>query len=87
MSAVDELAVGDGWPGGGAAEQEIGQIGDASAVIEAVVPLARIARQMLALTPWKVPLSQVFTLLNEWASYYASPFSLKIKGSLRTVRC
>ena len=27
--------------------QEIGQIGDASAAIEAVVPLARIARQML----------------------------------------
>ena len=47
MSAVDELAVGDGWPGGGSAEQQIGQIGDASAAIEAVVPLARIARQML----------------------------------------
>ena len=42
-----KLAVGDGWPGGGSAEQEIGQIGDASAAIEAVVPLARIARQML----------------------------------------
>ena len=41
-----QLAVGDGWPGGGSAEQEIGQIGDASAAIEAVVPLARIARQM-----------------------------------------
>jgi hypothetical protein len=47
LSAVDELAVGDGWPGGRSAEQEIGQIGDASAAIEAVVPLARIARQML----------------------------------------
>ena len=47
MSAVDELAVGDAWPGGGSAEQEIGQIGDAAAAIEAVVPLARIARQML----------------------------------------
>ena len=47
MSAVDELAVSDGWPGGRSAEQEIGQIGDASAAIEAVVPLARIARQML----------------------------------------
>ena len=47
MSAVDELAVGDGCPGGGSSEQEIGQIGDASAAIEAVVPLARIARQML----------------------------------------
>jgi hypothetical protein len=33
--------------GGRSAEQEIGQIGDASAAIEAVVPLARIARQML----------------------------------------
>ena len=42
-----KLAVGDGWPGGGSAEQEIGQIGDALAAIEAVVPLARIARQML----------------------------------------
>jgi hypothetical protein len=31
------------WPLGGAG----GQIGDASAAIEAVVPLARIARQML----------------------------------------
>ena len=47
MSAVDELAVGDGWPGGSSADQQIGQIGDASAAIEAVVPLARIARQML----------------------------------------
>src|SRR6516165_1599291 len=47
LSAVDELAVSDGWPGGRSAEQEIGQIGDASAAIEAVVPLARIARQML----------------------------------------
>ena len=47
MSAVDELAVCNGWPGGGSAEQQIGQIGDASAAIEAVVPLARIARQML----------------------------------------
>jgi hypothetical protein len=34
LSAVDELAVGDGWPGGRSAEQEIGQIGDASAAIE-----------------------------------------------------
>ena len=34
------------WPSL-AAEQEIGQIGDAAAAIEAVVPLARIARQML----------------------------------------
>ena len=33
MSAVDELAVGDGWPGDRSAEQEIGQIGDASAAI------------------------------------------------------
>ena len=47
MSTVDKLAVCDGWPGGRSAEQEIGQIGDASAAIEAVVPLARIARQML----------------------------------------
>ena len=47
MSAVDELTVGDSRPGGGSAEQEIGQIGDASAAVEAVVPLARIARQML----------------------------------------
>jgi hypothetical protein len=47
LSALDELAVSDGWPGGRSAEQEIGQIGDASAAIEAVVPLARIARQML----------------------------------------
>ena len=47
MSAVDELAVGDGWPGGGSAEQQIGQIDDASAAIEAVVPLARTVRQML----------------------------------------
>src|ERR1700676_2839418 len=47
LSAVDELSVGDGWPGGGSAEQEIGQIGDAPAAIEAVVTLARIARQML----------------------------------------
>ena len=46
MSAVDELAVGDGWPGGGSPEQEISQIGDAQAAIEAVVPLARIARQV-----------------------------------------
>jgi len=36
LSAVDELTVGDGWPGGGgSAEQEIGQIGDAAAAIEA----------------------------------------------------
>jgi hypothetical protein len=47
LSAVDELAAGDGSPVGGSAEQEIGQIGDALAAIEAVVPLARIARQML----------------------------------------
>jgi len=47
LSAVDELAVCDGWPGGGASEQEIGQVGDASAAIEAIVPLARIARQVL----------------------------------------
>ena len=31
MSAVDELAVGDGWPGGGSPEQEVGKIGDAPA--------------------------------------------------------
>jgi hypothetical protein len=47
LTAVYKLAVGNGWPGGGSAEQELGQIGDASAAIEAVVPLARIARQML----------------------------------------
>ena len=47
MSAVDELAVGDGWPGGGSPDQEVGKIGDASAAIEAVVPLARVARQVL----------------------------------------
>ena len=29
----------------------------------------------------------IFLRPNEWASYYASPFSLKIKGPLRTVRC
>src|SRR6516164_4280903 len=28
-----------------------------------------------------------FVWPSEWASYYASPFSLKIKGPLRTVRC
>jgi hypothetical protein len=47
LSAVDELAVGDGWPGVRSAEQEIGEIDDASAAIEAVVPFSRIARQML----------------------------------------
>ena len=47
MSAVDELAVGDGWSGGGSPEQEVGEIGDAPAAIEAVVPLARVARQVL----------------------------------------
>ena len=47
MSAVDELAVGDGWPGGGSPEQEVGKIGDAPAAIEAIVPLARVARQVL----------------------------------------
>ena len=29
----------------------------------------------------------IFVCPKEWASYYASPFSLKIKGPLRTVRC
>ena len=47
MSAVDELAVGDGWSGGGSPEQEVGEIGDAPAAIEAVVPFARVARQVL----------------------------------------
>src|ERR1700751_5148003 len=45
--AVDELAVGDGWAGGRAAEQEAGEISDAAATIEAVVPLARVGWQML----------------------------------------
>src|SRR5271163_1219907 len=47
LRAVDELAVCDGWPGSGAPEQEVGQVGDVPAAIEAVVPLARIARQVL----------------------------------------
>jgi len=47
LSAIDELAVGDGWPGGGSPEQEVGKIGDAPAAIEAIVPLARVARQVL----------------------------------------
>jgi hypothetical protein len=47
LSAVDELAVGDGWPGGGSPKQEVGEIGDAPAAIEAVVLLARVARQVL----------------------------------------
>jgi hypothetical protein len=47
LSAVDERALCDGWPVGRSAEQGIGQIGDAAAAIEAVVPLTRIARQML----------------------------------------
>src|SRR6201984_591233 len=47
VKAVDELAVGDGWAGGRAAEQEAGEISDAAAAIEAVVPLARVAWQML----------------------------------------
>jgi hypothetical protein len=47
VKAVHELAVGNGWAGGRAAEQEAGEIGDAAAAIEAVVPLARVAWQML----------------------------------------
>src|SRR6201984_456909 len=47
VKAVDELAVGEGWAGGRAAEQEAGEISDAAAAIEAVVPLARVAWQML----------------------------------------
>ena len=35
------------WPGGGSPEQEVGEIGDAPAAVEAVVPLARVARQVL----------------------------------------
>ena len=65
MSAVDELAVGNGWPGGGSAEQEIGQIGDASAAIEAVVPLARIARHMLGADVVEGAVEPGFTLLNK----------------------
>ena len=64
MKTVDELSVGDGGTGGGAAEQEAGEIGDAAAAIEAVIPLARVARQMLGADPVEVPLSQLFTLLN-----------------------
>src|ERR1700758_2989030 len=45
--AVDELAVGDGWAGGRTAGQEAGEISDAAAAIEAVVPLARGAWHML----------------------------------------
>ena len=41
------MAIGDGWLGGRSSEQEVGEIGDALAPIETVVPLARIARQVL----------------------------------------
>ena len=64
-------------PGGGSAEQEIGQIGDASAAIEAVAPLARITRQMLgadAVESVVSQLSQVFTLLNRtWTMGSTAP--------------
>jgi hypothetical protein len=47
VQAVDKLAIGDGREGSGAAEQEAGEIGDAEGAIEAVIPLASVARQML----------------------------------------
>ena len=51
MSAVDELAVRNGWAGGGAAEQEASEIGDAVAAIEAVIPLAGVAWQVFFADP------------------------------------
>ena len=47
MHAVDQLSVCDGWPFDGAAYDEVGEFVDPSAAVEAIVPFAEVARQVL----------------------------------------
>ena len=46
-----------------------------------------MARASSTSMPRYLTVLSIFVCPKEWASYYASPFSLKIKGPLRTVRC
>jgi hypothetical protein len=47
LTGIDELLVGNGRAGCGAPKQKAGEVADAAAAIEAVIPLAGVARQVL----------------------------------------
>ena len=69
----------------GEAEEGLSQFGFAPIVQTSAC--SAMAKASSTSMPRYLTVLSIFVCPNEWASYYASSFSLKIKGPLRTVRC